>query len=105
MRPKAAEREADLGLLQHGVDPAPTVLGGVRHGAETLERLVEEAERLGVGPSALGLLRREQRVIDGLLIVRARAEMVREELDDLVHAWPVDLFEPAAGGGMKDASP
>ena len=86
--------ELDLRLLHDGVDPPGGVRLGARHGAEPLQRHLEMADGLGVGPPPLGLLAREDRIVDGLLRFIASFEMVRDELDDLVEAVGIELLQP-----------
>ena len=98
-------RELDLGLLDHASIRRSWFGSEFRHRAEALEGSLELRERLRVGPAALGLLRGQDGVVDGLLTLRALAEVVSEELDHLVHPTGAELLEPPPHGGVVDASP
>ena len=51
-----AERELDLGLLDHGIDAPHPVGFRIWQQVEAVERIAEIGERLVVGPTALRLL-------------------------------------------------
>ena len=59
------ERELDLRLLDDRVDPAEPIRRRVRHRGKSLEGVLEERERLGVGPAALRLFCGQDGIVDG----------------------------------------
>jgi len=66
-----AQGKPGFTLLQHGVDAAQTVHRRIRHGLEALEGCLQMGENGGTGPASLDLLSRQERVIDGFLVLRA----------------------------------
>ena len=89
----AAQGKLDLDLVHHSIDSAQAIRHGVRHGGQARQRHFEIRERLGIGPAPLSLLAGQQRVVHGLLDIRATTEVVREELDDLARARPVQPLQ------------
>ena len=100
-----AEGELDLGLGDDRVDPAPPIGLGVGHRIQARESGFEGGQRFGVGPSLLRLLAGPDRIVDGLVVLGAPAEMVAKQLHHFVNPARVDLLEPRSRGGVVLAPP
>ena len=99
----AAQRELDLGLLEHRVDTPASIGLAVLHGLEALERAREQLERFGGRPPLLRLLAGADRVVDRLLGLAAAAEVIREELHHVVEPAGVERLETEPGGHVVPA--
>src|SRR5689334_10017144 len=90
-----------LALPEHGVD-APQAIGrAAGELVETGEGRLEMRERLSICPPTLRLLSGQKGIVDGLFGVTAAAVVMGQQLDDLVDAIPVKLFERSGGARVQ----
>src|SRR5258708_5782992 len=97
-----AEREFDFGLLDNGVDAAQPVGFRIGQQIEAVEGIVEVSQRLAVGPAALRLLSRQDRVVNRLFRLVAAPEVQRQEFCDFVGPTAVKLLESAPDSAVMD---
>src|SRR5262249_29889648 len=80
------------------VDLSEPICLRVRKGLKPPQGILEEGERLGVGPAALRLLRRQDVVVHGFFVIATGAEMIGEKLHDFVDAPGIYFLESERGG-------
>jgi hypothetical protein len=96
----ASERQLELGLFDHSIEPAKAVGFCFRHRVEPAKCTVEIGERFTVGTPALRFFRRRDCVIDSLFGLITASEMEGEQFRHLVAAVVIELFESASDSAM-----